>query len=328
MIYIKFNLFYWTEEKLPFLTQEILYYYLLFIVSILYVFTLLSVIGEEIKQLFKGNEWLFILFIFLIILIVSSILIFFYKRMKYSKINTNNVYIFVIIAFILYITGLIIATFPFSNFLQILLNITHLISYSLLLISIPPITYIIIRKLEPNPLKGCFSRVRFALSGLLQNSQEPLFHKHLVSILYIGAKYNEGMKEIKTSFGEIIHLNDIYIINSGTKKSIEEILDELTFSIPYYIFHGEKEQLKEMDTHIENINKCIGDIYSIAGGQFVTEILRMNGKINQYFKDNSFDFSKNENRHIRKYSNEFYEKKIFLVLLSLVSSIIISKLGT
>jgi hypothetical protein len=82
--------------------------------------------------------------------------------------------------------------------------------------------------------------------------------------------------------------------------------------------------MKEMDTHIENINKCLGDIYSIAGGQFVTEIIRMNGIINQYYTNNFFEFSKNEDKHIGKYGNEFYEKKIFLVLLSLISSIIIS----
>ncbi len=62
----------------------------------------------------------------------------------------------------------------------------------------------------------------------------------------------------------------------------------------------------------------------MAGGPFTTEILRMNETVDEYFKKNSFELSKTENIGISKYS--YYKKQMFLVMLTMVSSIILSKL--
>jgi len=290
----------------------------LFLISSMYVFSIISVFQKQVNQLFMGNELMLILILFILIFFSSSILIMLYDMGKYYPINRKCLRKLILIDVIFFIICSVTIPFTFPKIIEKIFQFLCFFSITLLFSLVPFILSIGFSKSEPSSLKKSFNAVKWNLSVLLKGSQVPPYHKNLGTIFDIAANYNEGMKEIKNSFGEVIHLNEIDIINLSTKKSIEEILDELTFSIPYYIFHGEIEQMKEMDTHIENINKCLGDIYSIAGGQFVTEILRMNGIINQYFTDNFFEFSKKE-----KYGNEFYKKKIFLVLLSLISSIII-----
>ncbi len=82
--------------------------------------------------------------------------------------------------------------------------------------------------------------------------------------------------------------------------------------------------MKEMDIHLENITKSLGGLYSIAGGTFIAEILRMNAKVEEYFKENSFEISKIENTRVDRYG--YYKKQIFLGIVTLVSSIILNKL--
>jgi hypothetical protein len=91
-----------------------------------------------------------------------------------------------------------------------------------------------------------------------------------------------------------------------------------------YIFSGGIEQMKEMGIHLENINESIGSTYSIAGGPFMTEILRMNDKVDKYFTENSFEIPMIENTRLDKYG--YYKKQIFLGMITLVSSIILNKL--
>ena len=153
-------------------------------------------------------------------------------------------------------------------------------------------------------------------------SQEPIGYISLIDIFFISEDYTAGIKKIKQSFGKEIQFDKI--INSNTKQSLNEMLDQLTFSIPYYILYGRIEQMKAMNTHLENLNKYIGDNYSINGSQFITEIIRMNLEIEKFLKVNSFEFLKIEKPRDDKYI--YIKKQIILGSVTLIYSIILIKL--
>ena len=153
-------------------------------------------------------------------------------------------------------------------------------------------------------------------------SQEPIGYISLIDIFFISEDYTAGIKKIKQLFGKEIQFDKI--INSNTKQSLNEMLDQLTFSIPYYILYGRIEQMKAMNTHLENLNKYIGDNYSINGSQFITEIIRMNLEIEKFLKVNSFEFLKIEKPRDDKYI--YIKKQIILGSVTLIYSIILIKL--
>ncbi|MCK5217418.1 MAG: hypothetical protein KAJ93_06500 [Methanosarcinales archaeon] len=153
-------------------------------------------------------------------------------------------------------------------------------------------------------------------------SQEPKGYISLIDIFFITENYTAGIKKIKQSFGKEIQFDKI--INSNTKQSLNEMLDQLTFSIPYYILYGGIEQMRAMNTHLENLNKYIGDNYSINGSQFITEIIRMNLEIEKFLKVNSFEFLKIEKPRDDKYI--YIKKQIILGSVTLIYSIILIKL--
>lgn len=153
-------------------------------------------------------------------------------------------------------------------------------------------------------------------------SQEPIGYISLIDIFFISEDYTAGIEKIKQSFGKEIQFDKI--IHSNTKQSLNEMLDQLTFSIPYYILYGRIEQMKAMNTHLENLNKYIGDKYSINGSQFITEIIRMNLEIEKFLKVNYFEFLKIEKTRADKYI--YIKKQIFLGSVTLICSIILSKL--
>lgn len=153
-------------------------------------------------------------------------------------------------------------------------------------------------------------------------SQEPIGYISLIDIFFISEDYTAGIEKIKQSFGKEIQFDKI--IHSNTKQSLNEMLDQLTFSIPYYILYGRIEQMKAMNTHLENLNKYIGDKYSINGSQFITEIIRMNLEIEKFLKVNYFEFLKIEKPRADKYI--YIKKQIFLGSVTLICSIILSKL--
>lgn len=292
--------------------------------SILSVGLAIAIFSEELNKLLNGNELIILMWISTFVLF--SIYISFYNIAKYSKINTKYVIGLLLISILLMFVDRIISNyFLHSNFITFLLKSFMILFVLLFFFSFQYAILIFLRWREPSPLKRYFINAQSKLDGLLKDSQESLIHKNLSDLFYIFDNYNDGTKEINNSFGKVTYFNNINIININTKKSITEILDNLTFSMPYYIFYGEIEQIKEMGTHIENVNKCLKDVYSIAGGPFVIEILRMNDKVDKYFKENSFEFSKYEYAQNGKY--EYYIKKVFLFALTLVSSIVLYKLG-
>lgn len=153
-------------------------------------------------------------------------------------------------------------------------------------------------------------------------SQEPIGYISLIDIFFISEDYTAGIEKIKQSFGKEIQFDKI--IHSNTKQSLNEMLDQLTFSIPYYILYGRIEQMKAMNTHLENLNKYIGDKYSINGSQFITEIIRMNLEIERFLKVNYFEFLKIEKPRADKYI--YLKKQIIFGSVTLICSIILSKL--
>ena len=186
------------------------------------------------------------------------------------------------------------------------------------------------RRIHRDPIKNYFKSVQYYLDKLLEDyhknndrgSQEFSAYKNLLDISNIAHHYTDGIEEIKKSFGKEVHFSEV--TNSNTKQNLNEVLNQLTFSIPYYIFYGGIEQIKVMDMHLKNINSSLGDMYSIEGSIFIDEILEMNNKINNYFKENSFEFSNTKNANRDKY--RYYKKQIFLFVLALMSSIILSRL--
>jgi hypothetical protein len=153
-------------------------------------------------------------------------------------------------------------------------------------------------------------------------SQEPIGYISLIDIFFISEDYTAGIEKIKQSFGKEIQFDKI--IHSNTKQSLNEMLDQLTFSIPYYILYGRIEQMKAVNTHLENLNKYIGDKYSINGSQFITEIIRMNLEIERFLKVNYFEFLKIEKPRADKYI--YLKKQIIFGSVTLICSIILSKL--
>lgn len=305
-----------------FLYEDLVLYLLIFLLLIYFVAFFIVTFSDELNWLFNDNVLLLIVLLFFSIIILFSGILSLYNIAKYSKINNKNVFGMLLISiFLLFIVNEIIK-FDLGSNLITFLKVLKILFLLVFTVSIPFALLSLNRQIEPNPLKNYFIKAQSKLDRLLKDSQESMINKNLADVFDVVDSYDDGIKEIKNSFGKVIYFNNI--INSSTRKSLTEILDQLTFSIPFYIFYGEIEQMKEMDTHIENINKCLGDTYSMAGGPFMTEILRMNEKVDKYFKENSFELSKIENTHIGKY--DYYKKQIFLVLLTIVSSIILSKL--
>lgn len=326
VIKISFKIYYRIFDKSEYLTIELMNGVAFFFISCFFVWSMMASFSEELYQLLNGNVLILIFLLFFSLLISFLYSLFMFNYGKYHIIKTKNVIFTSILSFILIlIFSLLIRFYLNINVSIFLLKIFREIFLFLFMICFPFLWISCLRRLEPNPLKSCFKRAQSGLEGLLKQANESFINKNLIDVHYIVSNYNDGIKEIKNSFGEVIYFNNIDIINLNTKKSITEILDQLTFSIPFYIFYGEKEQMKEMVTHIKNLDECIGDIYTIAGGKFVTEILQMNDKINTYFKENSFKLSQNKYTSFTKY--DYYIKNLFLFVLTLLGSLIIYTLN-
>lgn len=229
--------------------------------------------------------------------------------------------------------GQYLLNFDISILNLIILGI-YLLSSMLFWIFFIPMIFIIMDFIRPQKynytIERNFKAAQYILEKLIEeldenknnNLEKFMVKKRVLDIYSISNYYTDGIKDLKKSFGNAINFDKINYLNLKNKENLNTILNHLTLSIPYYIFHGRLEQMKEMATHLKNISECLGNRYSIAGEPFMTEILRMNDKVDKYFCDHSFEFSNNENRHIRKY--DYYIKQIFLAMLAIVSSIILS----
>ncbi len=142
------------------------------------------------------------------------------------------------------------------------------------------------RKYE-NPIKRNIISVQLTLEKIIKSSykntnsesQEFIVQKEIMDIYSVADYYNDAIKELKKAFGSVLNFDKINYSKSNNQESLDEILDQLTLSIPYYIFYGRIDQMKELDMHLKNIVNYLDVGYSIAGHQFINEIIEMNTKI-------------------------------------------------
>ena len=268
---------------------------------------------------------IYLLFFFCFYIVYNSL-----KYIKFDKKYFITLSILTIFTFILIvIIGRIWQIFENKDLFIILIYIYIGLIFSLFSITSSSFFIFLQIKIFGHPIIKNFKSVQSILKRLYPESFEKQtkelqeFRECIcfTDFLFISYYYNEGIKQIKNSFGKTIHFDKIIHLND--EQNLNEILDKMTFLIPYYIFYGGSKQINEMNTHLENINKYLGEAYSINGHQFITEIFRMDEKINTYFNDNSFQMNM-KITEIDKYS--YHRNKIFLFILALLNSIILSLL--
>jgi hypothetical protein len=177
-----------------------------------------------------------------------------------------------------------------------------------------------------NPIKIKFRGAQYELEKIIEKLyknkngeyEDILVQKKLLDFYSVSDYYTGGINELKKSFGNAVNFDKINYLNLNKKENLNEIFHELSLSIPFYIFYGRLEQMKEFDIHIKNIVNFLDKEYSIAGYQFINEIIEMNKKIKKYLEDNSFELQPIDEIHSAKKKY----KKILFILLPLLISII------
>lgn len=104
-------------------------------------------------------------------------------------------------------------------------------------------------------------------------------------INFVSEDYDSGIREIKNLLIRGIDPNGFF--DSNTELSLNEILDELTFSMQYYLFYGGHEQIEAVKNHLEHMVGNFDEDYHVNTNQFMHEILRMYNVMDIYFKENN-----------------------------------------
>jgi len=110
------------------------------------------------------------------------------------------------------------------------------------------------------------------------NIYEVKNYKNIYWIHTISENYKRGINELKDLLGRGIDLDRTPDLNN--------ILDQLAFSMQYYLFYGGSKQIDSVKKHLDNIPKNFDEQYCINSDQFIYEILRMNAMICDYFEKN------------------------------------------
>jgi len=320
-------------------------YLIFFTFSFIYAFYMLLLYQDYLNIFFKSIEQISLIFSFIILILSFSYLSLIYKKSKYNDfefwmiiklIIVNLILIYILNKFpliIFYISSFIsvqVKNFLLSPYFIIILKILLSIFLSSLLVSFSVLIIYLLK--DTHSIKNNFISSQKNLEKLLEkfdnnneqcNSKGLYTKKEFINIFYIFDYYKDGIENIKQLISEDIQFNNIVHTSSG--KSINETFDNLIFSIPFFLFYGDLEQLKEMQIHLININSYIDDVCCIAGNQFLNEIFKMNYKIESFLEQNSFKLSRT-NVNFNKNKYDYYEKRIILLILSLISSIIISKM--
>lgn len=344
MIHISLGLYEQIDKKMNLFFNEIIIYIAFFLNSLIFAFIMLIIFVDAFKELFKINETISIIVSFCMMILLFFFQNLSYKRSKYFKIKFWTTIKWIIIYFILLLitnkSKIIIfyilsyVSVESTNYLsnQHLIFGLRILFFTLLIPFSIYISALIIYLSNYNySTKNHFISSQKNLEKLLEEfqnneqckSQESNFKKRFTAIFFVADYYKDGLENIRHSFGEDIQFDNI--VNTRSGRSINETFDYLIFSIPFFLFYGGLEQLKEMQNHLININRSLDDLCCIEGNQFINEIFEMNNKIESFFKENSLELSKiNANSNKNKYI--YYEKRIILLILSLISSIILSKL--
>lgn len=152
--------------------------------------------------------------------------------------------------------------------------------------------------------------------GKIQNN-EINNRKDLYVINAVSDRYNSGINEIKNLLIRGIDPNGFF--DSNTKLSLNEILDLLTFSMQYYLFYGEAEQMEAVKSHLGRMIENFDKEYHISANQFIHETLRMYKKMDIYFKENNIYIE----RHV-KFADRIisHSPQVLLAIVLLIISII------
>lgn len=299
------------------------------------------VLGKDLNPFLRNPDILFFFYLIFVFTIFLSFYFFYNIRRfvpdykKYIHDLIRNSIIFLIFTLI----SIWIRQHPYNldnhiiNYILIcIISFFGLLSSMLFFMFFIPLLYNLIP--YNNKIKNNIKNTQLELKELIKesyenknsNKEEIEVKKRLLRIQSIASCYTDSLKGLKNSFGYATNFNKINYIGLNNKESLNQTLDHLTISIPFYIFHGKIEQINEMNTHLNNLQKHIGDGYSIAGKQALTEILNMNDTVKKYFRENSFKLS-NNNKFIHKQDNFFLTKIFTIIIFPIVYSLILSKIN-
>ena len=233
------------DKILDCMISDFLNYTIFLLFSVMFSSKLVILFNNEFVWLLNNNELFLIILIFSLIIIFFSVFYYSYNMMKYSKISIKNVVINLLFIFcFIVILGKIKYLFLDTYSILLLINIFHYMLIVIFSISFTT-SFIIItsRRIQGDPINNCFKSIQYYLDKLLEEyhessdcgSQESLAYKNLIDISNIAHHYTDGIEKIKKSFGKEMHFDKV--INSNTKQNLNEMLNQLTFSIPYYIFY-------------------------------------------------------------------------------------------
>ena len=110
------------------------------------------------------------------------------------------------------------------------------------------------------------------------NIYEVKNYKDMYRIYMVSENYKNGLNAVKDLLRRGIDLN--------RNPKLNKVLDQLAFSMQYYLFYGGSEQIESVKKHLDNITKNFDEQYCISLDQFIFEISRMRDKIDIYFKKN------------------------------------------
>ena len=150
-------------------------------------------------------------------------------------------------------------------------------------------------------------------------------NKNMYDIHTVSENYKSGINEVKDLLRRGIYLDRNFKLN--------EDLDQLAFSMQYYLFYGGSEQIESVKSHLNNIRTNFDDQHAICLDQFIYEISRMHDKMHDYFEKNkihperrtktrSTEFVDRLNDHLSKISPKVLALIIALLLIYLLKALL------
>jgi len=173
--------------------------------------------------------------------------------------------------------------------------------------------------LEINDARICDLKVKKENDKL--NIREVNSYKDMYRIYRISDDYKSGLNAVKDLLRRGIDLN--------RNSNLNQVLDQLAFSMQYYLLYGGSEQIESVKKHLDHITmtKIFDKQYHINSDQFIYEILRMHDKIDDYFEKNNIHTVRNTGftyrltDHLLKRASEVLALIIIALLIHLSGSL-------